>query len=73
MSFIIMRTLVKSIQYNTLPELLSAAQEISKEQYRFHELFKEIVFSCFGNEEHEGLIAEKTKNYFIKTPLNWAE
>lgn len=52
MSFIIMRTLVKSIHYSTLSELNSAAKEITKDQYRFQDIFKEIVFSAFGNEEH---------------------
>lgn len=38
-----MRGFVKNYQYSNLQELTNAAKDISKEEYRFQEVFKNIV------------------------------
>lgn len=68
-----MRSATKTVQYESISDLLNASKEIAKEEHRYQHTLKQIVTSAFGTDSQKGLIPNRIEFYYRKSPLNWAE
>lgn len=68
-----MKSIAKTVRYDSVVELNKAVKEITKENHHNTESLRNIVANAFGTDGEKGIIASSVDRYFSKSPINWAE